>query len=84
MTALIANDAVSAFLSPITEATEIRDSRGNVIGYFTPAAQAEDLLYQRDIAQFDLEELKRRAASKERGCTTEEILNRLRSLESPG
>jgi hypothetical protein len=84
MTILTASEAVQAFLTPIKEATEIRDEAGNLLGYFTPAGCAEDRLYQHDIAQFDLEELKRRAASKERGYTTEEVLNHLRSMEQPG
>ncbi len=84
MTILTANDVVQAFLTPIKEAAEIRDEEGNLLGYFTPAGRAEDMLYQQDIAQFDLEELKRRAASKERGHTTEEVLNYLRALEHPG
>ena len=84
MTILTANDVVQAFLTPIKEATEIRDAGGNLLGYFTPASCAEDPLYQQDITQFDLEELKRRAASKERGYTTEEVLNHLRSQERPG
>ncbi|HWG47228.1 MAG TPA: hypothetical protein VN688_30985 [Gemmataceae bacterium] len=84
MTNMTATEAVQAFLTPIKEATEIRDVGGNLLGYFTPANRGEDLLYQQDIAQFDLEELKRRAASKERGLTTEEVLHHLRSLEHPG
>lgn len=84
MTNLTANEVVQAFLTPIKEATEIRDTDGNLLGYFTPAGQAETLLYQQDIAQFDFEELKRRAASTERGYTTEEVLHHLRSLENLG
>lgn len=63
---------------------EIRDADGKLLGYFEPVTQPEDQLYEQDIAQFDLEELQRRAASKERGYTTEEVLHHLRSLERLG
>lgn len=82
MTTLIANPEIQAFLTSIKEATKIRDVHGNLLGYFTPAEQAEELLYQRDIAQFDFEDLQRRATSTERGQTTEEVLHHIRSLEN--
>ncbi len=83
MNYLTADQALLERLAGVKESVEIRDAGGNLLGYFTPAGQSEDLLYQQDIALFDFEELKRRAASKEQGHTTEEVLRHLRSLEHP-
>lgn len=84
MTVVIANDAVQVFLSSIKTEAEIRNPAGGILGYFKPAPPDEDLLYEQAKALFDPEEVERRAASKERGYTTEEVLSHLRSTGNPG
>lgn len=84
MVQLKADGAISAFLVPIKERAEILDDRGTVLGYFEPAvdADAEEALYRHAITLFDLEEVERARTVGGRGATTEEVLDRLRSLGS--
>jgi hypothetical protein len=61
--------------------TEIRDSAGQVLGYFSPASQNAPEAYARAASQFDAEEMKRRKLSNEKGRTTSEVLSRIATLD---
>jgi hypothetical protein len=75
MTSLTVDAATLALLSQATDLAEIRDAGGNVVGYFTPAAQAAE-----PIAPFDTAEVERRKRSSERPVTTIELFEHLLSL----
>ena len=80
MITLTADEAMQDLLGRLKEPTEIRDSKGRPIGYFTPAASQETLLYQQVAAHFDPEEMRRRKESGHPGDTTPEVLEHLKSL----
>ena len=82
MNVLTADQAVESLLSKLNEPTEIRDATGKVIGYFTPAPGREKQLYQEAATQFDPDEMKRRKKSVEKGYTTQEVLDHLKTLET--
>lgn len=71
-------------LSGLNQPTEIRDANGRLLGYFAPATDEEMILYWQAMRHFDPQELHRRKASGERGATTQEVMDRLQSLEEPG
>jgi hypothetical protein len=79
MVQVIANDAVRVLLEGLKETAEIRDEKGGLVGYFLPAASEEALLRQKVLAEYDPAETARRKASGEKGHTTAEVLERLRS-----
>jgi hypothetical protein len=74
--------AVQGALGPLTATTELRDSDGRVIGYFTPAAEKDRALIEWAKKNVDLGELERREQSKEPGYTFEQVMAHLNSLES--
>ena len=80
MNSITADAALQASLAKLDQLTEIRDAQDHVIGFFAPANQLEELLYQQAAAHFDAEEMERRIASGKRGLTTREVLDRLASL----
>jgi hypothetical protein len=82
MIPLTVNDDVAGLLGGYVDAVEVRDEQGRVLGHFLPYLTPEAREFsEHHEAYFDMEELKRRAASKERGYTTEEVLQHLRSLD---
>ena len=82
MVTVTADAALQAVLGKLNEPAEIRDAGGKVIGYFAPAGQEEALLYLEAARQFDVEEMKRRKESGQKGYTTREVLEHLKSLET--
>ena len=68
MTRLIADIALSARLRVATEALEICDEKGNILGYYQPTATVR--------SPYSREELERRR-KEEGGFTLEEILSQL-------
>jgi len=46
MTIVTADPALQAVLVNLREQAEIRDTAGNLLGYFTPRQREEELLYQ--------------------------------------
>jgi hypothetical protein len=80
MVKVIANDAVSDLLANVEETAEIRNSRGEVVGYFAPAQNEEAWIRAQVIANYDPEEAKRRRNQIEEVFTTEQVLDKLRSL----
>jgi hypothetical protein len=82
MNTVTADSAFQQSLNGLKGLTEIRDARGKVIGYFSPAtADKTAASYAQAAAHFDAEEMKRRKESGEKGLTTPEVLNHLKSLE---
>lgn len=68
-------------LRQVTDAAEILDEAGQIIGYFTPASASDDDFYARAIARVDPDEIARRKADNRKGSTTAEILARLKAME---
>lgn len=68
-------------LSSLPGLTEVRDSQGIVLGYFSPAAHTTPEAYSQAAAHFNAEEMKRRKLSNEKGRTTNEVLGRIAALE---
>jgi hypothetical protein len=83
MIQVTADESVKALLGTLEQAAEIRDDGGTLLGYYTPAKVEAERLRQKIRAEFDPEEIARRKASKERGLTTAEVLEYLRSLGAP-
>lgn len=83
MSSITADNALRSLLSQATDVTEIRDTDGELLGYFAPAGMADQIAALRLAARFDPEELKRRKASKHPGYTFDQIKEHLRSLEKP-
>ena len=84
MNTVTVDPSLQQSLAALPGLTEVRDSAGAVIGYFSPASKqspsaTEAAAYSQAAAHFDPEEMKRRKASNEQGCTTNEVLNRIAS-----
>jgi hypothetical protein len=61
--------------------TEIRDTDGNVIGFFSPVDRERAAAYAKAASHFDPAETKRRMESTEKWYTTAEVLEHLKKLE---
>jgi hypothetical protein len=83
MNTFTADASLEAALIKLDAFTEIRDSRGNLIGFFAPPDRADELLYLEAAAHFDPEEMNRRIAAGRKGATTKEVLERLQQLDKP-
>ncbi len=59
--------------------TEVCDSAGTIIGYFSAASKQSPEAYSQAAAHFDPEEMKCRKAPNEQGSTTSQVLNRIAS-----
>jgi hypothetical protein len=64
-------------LASLPGLTEVRDSAGTVIGFFSPASKQSSEAYSQAAAHFSPDEMKRRKASNEQGRPTSEVLNRI-------
>ncbi len=83
MSTITVEQGLLPLLRQLNEVTEVRDSKGQLLGYFTPATQEHARLYAKAFAMLDSEELKRR---KQRnaghpGFTIEQVMQHLQSLE---
>lgn len=78
MPSTAADNTLKSYLLRTTEVTEIRDADGEVLGYFAPAAVADQVPAIRLAALFDAEELKRRKASIHPGYTFDQVMEHLR------
>ena len=84
MASMTADDTLKGYLAGAKEITEIRGSDGLVLGYYAPAAVADQVPAVHALrlaAKFDPEELKRRKASTHPGYTFDQVMEHLRSLE---
>jgi len=77
MNTITADTSLQQLLVNLSGLTEVRDSRGALLGYFSPASQKSAGAYAQAAAHFDPEELKRRKSSDEVGRTTGEVLRRI-------
>jgi hypothetical protein len=80
-----ANEAILAVLGTLKERTEVIDDRGSVVGYFIPAESPDEQLRRKALADYSEEEYRNLKAASEGGerYTTEQVLERLRSLGAP-
>jgi hypothetical protein len=81
MTSLIADDAMLAVLRQAAGLAEIRDTRGEVVGFFAPVSLEQARRYAEAAARIDRAELERRKQSGEKGVELHVILGRLKQLE---
>ena len=79
------------FLRNLGEEVEVIDAEGNVRFHVVPTSSAYDREYQEKMYRLfekdilaNMDELKRRSASRENGVTTKELLRYLNSLPCPG
>jgi hypothetical protein len=70
MAHIILNDEQARVVASALHAVQVRDGKGNVLGYIPPIWTEEDIA-----------EAKRRLASEEPRYTTAQVLEHLRSLE---
>ena len=83
MATITANAEVISVLGPMKEVTEINDGQGNPLGVFTPASVIEEQLYDRLEEMFDIDELRRLEAEEKGGYTIDQVMQHLKSLETP-
>lgn len=85
MNYLTIDDEFRDHLRGILDPVELRDSDGKVLGQFVPFVSAEELaLYEKAKTLFDPMEVERRLkAQAGKGVSLEEIMQRLRSQETP-
>jgi hypothetical protein len=79
MITLTADDAVLATLRQATGPAQIRDTKGNLVGFFAPANVGHVRL-NGPATEADLPEIERRKATEPGGKTTREVFERLKSL----
>ena len=82
MTTITASDALLFELGPLTAPTQIRDSQGNILGYYTPDAARIRGLYEEARAHFDPTEFQRRKEANNQGYSLAEVFEHIRSLET--
>ena len=69
--------ALQQSLASLPGLTEVRDSHGTVLGYFSPASHTSPQAYAQAAAHFDPREMKMRKLSNKPGRTTEAVLGRI-------
>ncbi len=85
MNYITADDALLDRLRGLTEATQIRDPSGKVLGTYTPFMSAEEeALYERAMKLFDPAETERRLR-EEKGTARpfSEVIKRLEAMTEP-
>jgi hypothetical protein len=80
MITLTLDDAALALLRQAAGLSEIRDSSGQVVGFFAPATMSQARLYAQAAAQTDPAEVKRRVEAGATELTAQEMVERLQSL----
>jgi hypothetical protein len=81
MTVVTADPSLQAVLAKLRDQAEVRDTAGNLLGYFTPRHVEEELLYQRAEEVFKPEEVERQLQEQQTGSTLEQVMNH---FHSPG
>jgi len=81
MTPITASRELQDALAGVKEKTEVRDTSGNLLGYFMPRQVEEELLYQYAEENFDPDEIQRLLSTQKDGFTIEQVMEHLRSLE---
>jgi hypothetical protein len=77
MNTFTADPSLQQSLSMLPGLTDVRDSDGVVLGYFSPASHQLVETYAQAAAHFDPAETARRKSSGEKGSTTGEVLSRI-------
>lgn len=80
MGSIVANRTMIATLSQVKGLTEIRNSKGEIIGFFAPRNLQHARKYAELITRFDPGEIERRKRSGRKGYTTKEVFQRLQSM----
>jgi hypothetical protein len=81
MSTVKADKALGVLLSELKDVTQIQDTNGEVLGYFTPRAQLDAQAYERAPDLFDpVETQRRKQAEHGKGLVLEEVMRRLHSL----
>ena len=83
MTTITAHPEMQEAFRGITEKTEVVDATGNVIGYYTPREFEVELLYRQAEATFDPERLRHQMQVENEGSSLDDVLERLRLMETP-
>ena len=78
MHTVTADTSLQQSLVSVSGLTEVRDSEGTLLGYFSPVRQKLAEAYVQAAAHFDPVEMQRRKASNETGRSTREVLDRFR------
>jgi hypothetical protein len=81
MNTFTADPSLQQSLANLPGLTEVRDSAGVIIGYFSPASKQSSAAYSQAAAHFDAVEMKRRKASNEKGRTASEVLGSIASQD---
>jgi hypothetical protein len=79
MNTITADSSLQHSLAQLPGLTEVRDSDGKVLGYFSPASHGSPEAYAQAAAHFNPEEMKLRKAANDKGHTTDEVLKRIAS-----
>jgi hypothetical protein len=77
MNVITADSALQQSLVNVSGLSEVRDSRGVLLGFFSPASQKTADAYVEAAAHFDPQELQRRKAENVTGRSTAEVLSRI-------
>jgi hypothetical protein len=77
MNVITADSALQQSLVNLPGLTEVRDTRGVLLGFFSPASQKTAEAYAEAATHFDPEELKRRKSENAAGRSTAEVLARI-------
>jgi hypothetical protein len=83
MITLTADEKMLAILREAKGLAEIRDSSGEIIGFFAPVSVERAHLYAQAATQISPAEVKRRKEEGGPTHTTQEVLRHLDSLEKP-
>ena len=85
MSHLIVDEGLVGRLRGLVEPIEFRDPAGKILGHDTPVVSPEEAAaYEKAKKLFDLKEAECVAATQRNGCSLEELLQRLQSLEKKG
>jgi len=77
MDTFTADPSLQQSLAKLAGLTEVRDSAGTILGYFSPATHQSAEAYAQAAAHFDPDEKNRRKLSTEKGRPTNEVLSRM-------
>jgi hypothetical protein len=82
MLRITVDGTVQDFLASLAEDVEIRDAKGEILGYFKPWAVAEAAIFQKAKQFSDIDEVARRFEAEGRsGFYIDEIRQHLQALE---
>jgi hypothetical protein len=77
MNVVTADPLLQQSLTNLSGLTEVRDTQGSILGYFSPASQKAADAYVQAASHFDPQEMQRRKMSNKPGRLTNEVLERI-------